>query len=65
MEKKNPINWFEIAATDLERAKKFYESVFGVEFQLLEMPGMKIRFQFISLFLSILDVIRAVDKARP
>lgn len=27
----NPVGWFEIAATDLNRAKAFYESVFGFE----------------------------------
>ena len=37
----NPVNWFEIAATDLERAKKFYAAVFKREFQLVEMPGTK------------------------
>lgn len=37
----NPVNWFEIAATDLERAKKFYTVVFKREFELVEMPGTK------------------------
>ncbi len=36
---KNPINWFEIAAPDLERAKNFYAQVFGVSFQFVDMPG--------------------------
>ena len=27
----NPVNWFEIPVTDMARAKKFYEKVFGVE----------------------------------
>ncbi len=27
----NPVSWFEIPAIDLDRAKKFYESVFGFE----------------------------------
>ncbi len=34
------INWFEIPATDFERAKTFYEKVLGVEL-LLPFPGMK------------------------
>lgn len=34
----NPVNWFEIATTDLERAKKFYSDVFNSEFQYIEMP---------------------------
>jgi len=37
----NPVNWFEIATNDLERAKKFYSEVFGGEFQFMEMPDMK------------------------
>lgn len=35
---KNPIQWFEIPATDLERAKTFYSKVFKLEFQFIEMP---------------------------
>ncbi len=34
----NPVNWFEIPAKDLDRAKEFYSSVFGYEMQYLEMP---------------------------
>lgn len=37
----NPIQWVEIAATDLERAKDFYSSVFGLDFQLMEMPDSR------------------------
>jgi len=37
----NPVQWLEIAATDLERAKKFYAKVFNLEFQLIEMPDTK------------------------
>ncbi|MEP6513059.1 MAG: VOC family protein [Parafilimonas sp.] len=25
----NSLNWFEIPATDIQRAKKFYETIFG------------------------------------
>ncbi len=35
----NPVQWFEVAATDLERAKTFYSNVFNFEFQFVEMPG--------------------------
>ncbi len=38
---KNPVQWLEIATIDIERAKKFYEKVFGLEFQLIEMPDAK------------------------
>ena len=32
----NAINWFEIPVTDFTRAKKFYETLFGME--VMEMP---------------------------
>ncbi len=35
----NPVNWFEIATIDLERAKDFYGKVFDIEFQFVDMPG--------------------------
>ncbi|MDA0194828.1 MAG: VOC family protein [Bacteroidetes bacterium] len=35
---KNPVQWLEIATTDLERAKDFYAKVFELEFQFIEMP---------------------------
>jgi uncharacterized protein len=37
--KNNPVSWFEIAATDLERAKVFYSKVFDHEMQFIDMPG--------------------------
>jgi hypothetical protein len=36
---KNNITWFEITVTDLERAKKFYEQLFGSEFTFIDMPN--------------------------
>ncbi len=33
---KNAVNWFEIPVTDFTRAKKFYETILGVE--IMEMP---------------------------
>lgn len=35
------INWFEIPVTDILRAKKFYESIFEIEMEEMEMPGMQ------------------------
>ena len=32
----NAINWFEIPVTDFARAKKFYETLFGMD--IMEMP---------------------------
>lgn len=37
----NPVGWFEIATTDLERARQFYADVFKYEFQYIDMPGSK------------------------
>jgi predicted enzyme related to lactoylglutathione lyase len=40
----NPVVWFEIYVQDMVRAKKFYESVFGLTLTQLEspIPGMEI-----------------------
>ncbi len=35
---RNPVNWFEIATIDLERAKEFYAKVFNAEFDFVPMP---------------------------
>ncbi|MBX3517284.1 MAG: VOC family protein [Rhodospirillales bacterium] len=37
----NPIVWFEIYVQDMERAKRFYETVLEVQLQKLESPGME------------------------
>ena len=37
----NPVGWFEIYVQDMDRAKAFYESVFGVQLSRLESPGME------------------------
>lgn len=38
----NALNWFEIPAKDITRAKKFYESIFNVQMSdMPEMMGMK------------------------
>lgn len=37
----NAINWFEIPVTDINRAKKFYETIFAITMTPLEMMGMK------------------------
>jgi uncharacterized protein len=39
--KSNPVSWFEIPVKDLEKAKKFYESVFGFELTSSEMGPLK------------------------
>jgi len=39
----NSISWFEIPATDLERATNFYEKVFGVSLTVMDMPNIRMR----------------------
>lgn len=39
----NAVGWFEIYVDDMSRAKAFYEAVFEVKLQDLEMPGMEMR----------------------
>ena len=34
----NPVGWFEIYVQDIERAKKFYETVFETQLQKLNAP---------------------------
>lgn len=38
MNNSNPVNWFEIYVDDIERAKKFYETVLAKEMFDLPMP---------------------------
>lgn len=38
---KNALNWFEIPVADLDRAKKFYETIFDMPFVPMDMPGLK------------------------
>jgi predicted enzyme related to lactoylglutathione lyase len=40
---KNAISWFEIPASDLNRAQKFYEAIFGVTLSSLDLPNIKMR----------------------
>lgn len=37
----NVLNWFEVPVTDVERAKKFYEAVFNIQMETMEMLGMQ------------------------
>ena len=36
----NSVGWFEIYVEDMDRAKAFYEAVFGVQLSRLDSPGM-------------------------
>ncbi len=42
--KSNNLNWFEIPAADIKRAKAFYENVFKIDMPEQEMMGMKMAF---------------------
>ena len=38
----NPVVWFEIYVQDMERAKKFYESVFRIKLEKLNNPELEL-----------------------
>lgn len=40
----NIINWFEVSVNDIARAKKFYETIFSIEMNQMEMMGMQMAF---------------------
>ena len=40
---KDAISWFEIPATDLNRAQIFYETIFDINMIPLDTPGIKMR----------------------
>jgi uncharacterized protein len=40
---KSAISWFEIPATDLNRATKFYETIFGISLIPMDLPNIKMR----------------------
>lgn len=39
----NAISWFEIPSTNLERATKFYETIFGISLVPMDLPNIKMR----------------------
>ncbi|MEO6583588.1 MAG: VOC family protein [Ferruginibacter sp.] len=39
----NAISWFEIPATDLARATRFYETIFGLQLQVMDLPAIRMR----------------------
>jgi predicted enzyme related to lactoylglutathione lyase len=41
--KDNAISWFEIPAEDLDRAQKFYETIFEIQMISMEFPGFQMR----------------------
>ena len=41
MATRNPVNWFEIPTTDLDRAQRFYEAVLGIEMARHDMGPLQ------------------------
>jgi predicted enzyme related to lactoylglutathione lyase len=39
----NAISWFEIPTTDINRAQKFYEAIFGINMIPMDLPNIKMR----------------------
>ena len=39
----NAISWFEIPSTNLERATRFYEAIFGVQLIAVDTPNIRMR----------------------
>jgi predicted enzyme related to lactoylglutathione lyase len=42
--KENNLNWFEISVADINRAKMFYETIFGIKMESQNMMGMDMAF---------------------
>ena len=40
---KNAISWFEIPATDINRAQKFYETILNISMNAMDMGDIKMR----------------------
>jgi predicted enzyme related to lactoylglutathione lyase len=40
----NALNWFEISVSDINRSKKFYETVLGIEMALDNIMGMEMAY---------------------
>ena len=40
---KNAVSWFEIPALDLDRAQKFYETIFDIQMVPMDSPGYEMR----------------------
>ena len=40
----NALNWFEIPVTDMDRAKKFYETILDINMMTQEMNGLAMSF---------------------
>jgi len=61
---KYPVNWFEIPASDFDRAVKFYSTIFDREFQVTHASGSDMAF-FSSEPLEVSGVIISGEGAEP
>jgi uncharacterized protein len=40
---KHAVSWFEIPTADINRAQKFYESIFGISMITMDLPNIQMR----------------------
>ncbi len=40
---KNAVSWFEIPSADIDRAQKFYETIFGISMIPMDFPQLQMR----------------------
>ncbi|KIC96420.1 VOC family protein [Flavihumibacter solisilvae] len=43
MAQQHAVSWFEIPTSDIDRAQKFYESIFGIEMVPMNFPNLQMR----------------------
>ena len=43
MSVKNAVSWFEIPSSDIQRAQKFYETIFAISLMVMDLPNIKMR----------------------
>ena len=43
MAQQHAVSWFEIPTSDLDRAQKFYETIFGIQMAPMNFPNLQMR----------------------
>ena len=61
----NPVCWFEIYVQDMDRAKKFYESVFQIKLEKLNNPLDYAELEFKNTFIFTLIIWSALRALNP
>jgi uncharacterized protein len=59
----NAISWFEIPATDLARATKFYETIFSTTLIAMDMPNIRMRLIYLNANPDVQNILSKVDAA--